>query len=82
MIDGITFFDQSVKIDLRTFNNIQKIPTGQGDDYATRCLLDYPDFKKYYKLIVIDLSKQQKLGADPRAIAKFRTRLRYINAFH
>ena len=31
-------------------------------------LLDYPHFKKYYKLLAIDLSKQQKLDADPKAI--------------
>ena len=41
---------------------------GQGDDYTTGCLLDYPYFKKYYKLIAIDLSKQQTLHADPKAI--------------
>ena len=39
----------------------------QGDDYTTGCLLDYPYFKKYYELITIDLSKQQKLDADPKA---------------
>ena len=42
--------------------------TGEGDDYTTRCLLDYPYFKKYYKLITIDLSKQQTLDADPKAV--------------
>ena len=44
--------------------------TGQGDDYTTRCLLGYPYFKKYCKLITIDLSKQQTLDADPKAIQK------------
>ena len=48
--------------------NIRKIATGQGDDYTAKCLLDYPYFKKYYKLTVTDLSKQQKLDADPKAI--------------
>ena len=42
--------------------------TSLGDDYTTGCLLDYPYFKKYYELITIDLSKQQKLNADPKAI--------------
>ena len=28
----------------------------------------YPYFKTYFKLIAIDLSKQQKLDADPKAI--------------
>ena len=31
-------------------------------------MLDYPYFKKYYKLISVDLSKQQKLDADPKTI--------------
>ena len=42
--------------------------TGQGYDYTTGCLLDYNYFNKYYKLITIDLSKQQTLSADPEAI--------------
>ena len=42
--------------------------TGQGDDHLIGCLLDYPYFEKYYKLIAIDLSRQQKLDADPKAI--------------
>ena len=42
--------------------------TGQGDDYTTGCLLDYLYFNKYYKLIAIDLSKQQNLDADPKVI--------------
>ena len=44
------------------------IATGQGDDYTTRCLLDYPYFIENYKMVAIDLSKQQALDADPRAI--------------
>ena len=48
--------------------NVRKIATGQGDDYTTGCLLDYPYFKNHYKMIAIDLSKQQALDADPRAI--------------
>ena len=46
----------------------EKIPIGQGDDYTTVCLLDYRYFKKYYKLIAIELNKQQKLDAGPKAI--------------
>ena len=41
---------------------------GQGDDYTTGCLLDYPYFKENYTLIAIDPSKQQALDADPKAI--------------
>ena len=32
MIDGQRFFDQPVNNNLRTFDNIRKIATGQGDD--------------------------------------------------
>ena len=67
IIDGRQ--NQTIKNDWRTYGNIQKIATGQGDDYTTGCLLDYPYFKKY-KLIAIDLSKQ-KLDADPKAIQQF-----------
>ena len=68
MFDGKIFFDQPVNSDLKTYENIRKVATGQGDDYTTGCLLDYTYFKKYYKMIAIDLSKQQALDADPRAI--------------
>ena len=68
MNDGKNFFDQQVKNDKITYENIRKIATGQGDDYTTGCLLDYPYFKENYKMIAIDLSKQQALDADPRAI--------------
>ena len=37
-----------------TCDVIQKITTGQGDDYTTGCLLDYNYFKNYYKMIAID----------------------------
>ena len=68
MIDGKNFFDQSVKNGKITHENIRKNTTGQGDDYTTGCLLDYIYFKKYYKMVVVDLSKQQALDADPKAI--------------
>ena len=54
----------------KTYENVRKIATGQGDDYATGSLLDYSYFKNHYKMTVIDLSKQQALDADPRAIQK------------
>ena len=68
MIDGRNFFNQPVQNDLKIYDDIRKIATGQGDDYRTACSLDFPYFKKYYKLLAIDLSKQQKLNADLKAI--------------
>ena len=68
MIDGKHFFDQQVKNDKVKYENIRKIATGQGDDYTTGCLSDYIYFKNYYKMIAVDLRKQQVLDADPKAI--------------
>ena len=64
MIDEEKSSKQPVKNYLITFENIQKIGTSQGDDYTTGCLLDYNYFKNYYKMIAMDLSKQQELEAD------------------
>ena len=68
MIDGKSFSDQPVKYNKVTYENIRKIATGQRDDYTTGSLLDFIFFKKYYKMIVVDLSKQQELDVDPKAI--------------
>ena len=68
MINGENLFDQPIKNNKVTYENIRKIATGQGDDYTTGCLLDYPYFANTYKTIAVDLSKQQALDADPRAI--------------
>ena len=65
MIEGKNFFDQPINSTIKTYKNITKINTGQGDDYTTCCLLDYSYFKDHYKMIAIDLSKQQALDADP-----------------
>ena len=65
MIDEKNFSDQPVENGIRTYNNNLKIRASQGDNYATSCLLDYLYFKEHYKMIAIDLSKQQALDADP-----------------
>ena len=68
MIDGENVFNPPVKNGMRTYDNILEISTGQGDDYTTGCLLDYNYFKEHYKMIAIDLSKQQELNSNPKAI--------------
>ena len=69
MINGENFFHQPIKNNKVTHENIRKICTGPGDDYTTgSSLLDYPYFKDSYKMIAVDLSKQQTLDADPRPI--------------
>ena len=48
--------------------NIRKIATGKGNDYTVGCLLDYFYFQDHYKMIAINLRKQQAFDADPKAI--------------
>ena len=68
MINDENFFDQPIKNNKVTYDNTRKIAIGQEDDYTTGCLLDYPYFANTYKMSTVDLSKQQALDADPRAI--------------
>ena len=68
MINSRNVFDQPINSMNKTYGNIRKIATGKGDDYKTGSLLDYPYFEDHYKMIAIDLSKQQELDADPRKI--------------
>ena len=68
MINGENVFDQPIKNNKVTYENIRKIAIGQGDDYTTGFLLNYPYFKGSYKMIAVNLSKQQALDADSRAI--------------
>ena len=68
MINRENFFDQPIKNNKVAYENIRKIATGQGDDYTTGCLLNYQYIKDYYKMTGVNLSKQQALDTDTRAI--------------
>ena len=68
MIDIKNFFDQPINSSIKTYENIKKIATGHGDDYTTGCLLDYSYFKDRSEMIATNLSKQQALDGDQRAI--------------
>ena len=75
MIDGKNVFDQPVKSDMRTHDNIRKIVTGQGDKYEIGSLLDHKFFNEQYEMVAIDLSKQQALDANPKAIKQINFRI-------
>ena len=68
LLKNRNFYDQPINDSIRKFDEIRKIATRKGDNYATGCLFDYNYFKKNYQLIAVDLSKQRELDADPRAI--------------
>ena len=68
MIDGRNFYDQPINDLTKQYYEVRKVSTGKGDDYITRFLLDYAYFRDHYRLIAVDLSNQEALDADPRAI--------------
>ena len=69
MIDGQKVFDQPVRNDLITYDNIRTVATGG-------CLLDYIYFKKFYKMVAIDLSKKQVLDTDPKSVQQINLTLK------
>ena len=64
MIDGRNFYDQPINDLIKQYDEVRKVPTGQGDDYTTGCLLDYAYFKDNNRLIAGLIA----LDAVPRAI--------------
>ena len=68
LIDGRNFYDQRLNDFIKRYDEVRKVSTGKGDDYTSQYLLDYAYFKDNYRGIVIDLSKQKALNADPRGI--------------
>ena len=59
IIDKLAFFDLPIKTEEEAYEKIIEI--SKNNEYTTGNLLDYDYFKKYYKVIAIDLSKQQVL---------------------
>ena len=68
IIDGRNFYDNPIESDIEKYRELKKVMIGKGEDYTTGSLLDFNYFKKHYKLVAVDLSKQKELDADPRAI--------------
>ena len=68
IINGKNVYDQLVNSDIKRYEEIRKLTTGQGEDYTTGCLLDYDYIKNHYRLIAVDLSRPKELDADPKAI--------------
>ena len=68
IIDGRNFYDNPIESDIEKYRELKKVMIGKGEDYTPGSLLDYNYFKKRYKLVAVDLSKQKELDVDPRAI--------------
>ena len=57
IIDKLAFFDLPIETEEEAYE--KNIDISKNNEYTAGNLLDYDYFKKYYKLITIDLSKQQ-----------------------
>ena len=68
IIDGRNFYGNPIESDIEKYRELKKVMIGKGEDYTTGSLLGFNYFLKRYKLVVVDLSKQKELDADPRAI--------------
>ena len=68
IIDGRNFYDNPIESDIEKYRELKKVMIGKGEDYTAGSLLDFNYFKKDYKLVAADLSKQKELDADPRVI--------------
>ena len=72
IIDGRNFYDNPIEIDIKKYRELKKVMIRKGEDYTTRSFLDYNYFKKHYKLVAVDLSKQKELDADAIQQIKFK----------
>ena len=68
IIDKLAYFDLPTKTEEETYEKV--IDISRNNEYTTGNLLDYDYFKKHYKLIAIDLSKQQVLQENEDLIQK------------
>ena len=72
IIDGRNFYDNPIESDVEKYRELKKVMIGKGEGYTTGSLLDYNYFKKHYKLVAVDLSKQKDLDADTRAVQQIK----------
>ena len=68
IINGNVFNDQATDSDIKQYEKIRILSTGQDEDYTTVFLLDYEYINNDYRLIAVDLSRQKELDANPKAI--------------
>ena len=78
IIDKLAFFDLPVKTEEEAYEKI--IDISRNNEYTTGNLLDYDYFKKYYKLLAIDFSKQKVLQENKDLIEQINFIGRLIEA--
>ena len=55
IINGKNFYNQPIDSNIKRYEEVRKITTGQGEDYTTGCVLDYDYIKNHYRLIAVGL---------------------------
>ena len=68
IINGKNVYAHPIDFDIKPFELMRKLTTGQGKGYTTEFLLDCHYIKDNYILIAVDLSWQKELDAEPKAI--------------
>ena len=64
IINRKIFYGQAIDYDIKRYEDIRKLATAQGEDV----FLDDNYIKNHYRLIAVDLSRQNELDVDPKAI--------------
>ena len=68
IINGKNFYDEAIDSNIKRYEEIRKLTTGQGEDYTTEFLLEYDYIESHYRLVAVDLSRQKESDVDPKAI--------------
>ena len=68
MLNGENFYDQLIDSDIKWFEKIKKLITGQGEDYTTGSLFDYEYVESHYKLNTVNLIRKKELDAALKAV--------------
>ena len=58
IIDGRNFYDNPIESDIEKYRELKKVMIGKGEDYTTGSLLEFYYLDKHYKLVAVDLSKE------------------------
>ena len=51
IINQKNFFNQAINSDIKRYEEIRKLTTGQGEGYTNGCFLDYKYTTNHYRLI-------------------------------
>ena len=66
-MNGKNFYDQPINSNIKRYEEIKKLTTGQGEGYTAGFSLDYDYIKSHFTLIAVDLSRQKKLDVNPKS---------------